>query len=54
MNREPWLAGRWLGVGDVDRSSQEDSGREATGSGGAEVKWGPPEAPTRNLDLGGS
>lgn len=38
LNREPWQAGRWLGVGDVDRGGQEESGRETTGSGGAEVK----------------
>lgn len=37
-SRERWQAGRWLGIGDVDRGGQEESGREATGSGGAEVE----------------
>lgn len=29
----------------MDPGGQEASGREAAGSGGAEVKWGSPEAP---------
>ena len=33
-SREPWQAGRWLGVGDVDRGGRDGSGRAATGSRG--------------------